>query len=196
VLRYAGLLREATAECERSRAKDPKSSGWRSCGIPYLLLGDIQRARDYFDLDAGSVWSRDSMVGVLMRQGRFDEALRLAQTIPSNPDVRWLKVKVGIVHFSRKELEAKAQEAMEATPPPRDGEPIYFGSVMLAYCGANDQALKLLRAAIDQDYCAYPAMDNDPAFNAFRDTAEFKHIREAGIACQQRFLKFRSQIPP
>jgi serine/threonine protein kinase len=196
VLRYAGLLREATAECERSRAKDPKSSGWRSCGIPYLLLGDIQRARDYFDLDAGSVWSRNITVTILMRQGRFDEALQLAQTIPSNPDVRWLKVKVGIVHLSRKELEAKAQEAMEATPPPRDGEPIYFGSVMLAYCGANDQALKLLRAAIDQDYCAYPAMDNDPAFNAFRNTAEFKHIREVGIACQQRFLKFRSQIPP
>jgi len=195
VLRYAGLLREATAECERARSKDPKSTGWRSCGIPYLLLGDISRAKDYFDLDAGSVWSGNVAVTVLMRQGRFDEALRVAEAT-SNSDAWWIKVKLGIVRVSHEELEAKAKNAMESTVWPRDGEPLYFASLTPAYCGVNDQALQLLRGAIDLDYCGYPAIDDDPAFNSLRNLPKFKQIRQAAIDCQQRFLRFRSQIPP
>ena len=39
-------------------------------------------------------------------------------------------------------------------------------------------------------------MDSDPFFNGLRGTPEFANLRAAGIACQQKFLVARSQMPP
>ncbi|MEO6213506.1 MAG: protein kinase, partial [Vicinamibacterales bacterium] len=54
VLRYAGLLDEATRECDAAMARDPTERRLRSCAVPFYHLGRYGRARDYLRLDAGS----------------------------------------------------------------------------------------------------------------------------------------------
>lgn len=43
-----------------------------------------------------------------------------------------------------------------------DAQPRYFVGTALAYCGQNDAALRLLRSAVEQNYCAYTALQTDP----------------------------------
>jgi hypothetical protein len=85
---------------------------------------------------------------------------------------------------------------MEMIQRSQDPEPVYFTSEIMAYSGENDQALRLLRRAIEKRYCAYPALDLDPAFAQLRGMPEFQKIRQEAIACQQRFLHFRSRLTP
>ena len=200
-LRYAGLLKESALECERARTLDPTNSGWRSCSIPFLFLGDIPRAKQYIALDGGSSWSRGMMMSTLLREGDRAEILRLGGAASINDfdpfDARMLLLlRAAFTHAPQHEIDQRAAEVMNAFLPLRDGEWIYAAAEALAAAGKNDDALRLLRKVVERNYCAYPAMDTDPAFDAIRNTSEFSKIRQAAIACQDRFLRFRAQLPP
>jgi hypothetical protein len=72
-----------------------------------------------------------------------------------------------------------------------DPEVNYFFAAHLAYCGQKDAALRLLKLAIDRNYCSYPTMDLDPFFNKLRNDAGFAKVRAAGIECHNNFLANR-----
>jgi hypothetical protein len=74
----------------------------------------------------------------------------------------------------------------------RDSELKYFLAEDLAHCGYPDLALRLLRKAVQQNYCAFPAMERNPLLASVRGTADFAEIRRMGIDCQQRFLAHRA----
>jgi hypothetical protein len=74
----------------------------------------------------------------------------------------------------------------------RDSEPKYFAAGDFSRCGYPDLALRLLRRAVEQNYCAYPTMEKDPLLASIRGTPEFTEIRKMGIACQERFLAHRN----
>ncbi len=78
----------------------------------------------------------------------------------------------------------------------RDPEPKYLGAALEAFTGQRDAALRLLRRAVEQNYCGYPAMDNDPLFASIRNTPEFAAIRAAGIDCQKKFKAHIAGHPP
>jgi hypothetical protein len=61
------------------------------------------------------------------------------------------------------------------------------------FCGRNQVALELLRQAVQDRFCSYPALESDPLFAPLRHTAEFQEIRVAAIDCQTRFLAYRNQ---
>ena len=164
VLRYAGLMKEASLECERARTLDPTNNGLRSCAVPFLLLGDIRRARQYIALDGGSSWGRGAMVTILMRKGDRAELLRFGEAASINDfdptDVRvWLLLRATFTDAPQHEIDKRADEAVNFFLPLRDGETIYFASEALAAAGKSDGALRLLRNAVDKSFCAYPAMD-------------------------------------
>jgi hypothetical protein len=73
-----------------------------------------------------------------------------------------------------------------------DSEPKYTLSGYVALCGDREGALKLLRGAVEANFCGYPAMDRDPLFASIRSSPEFAEIRKLGMACQQRFLAHRA----
>jgi eukaryotic-like serine/threonine-protein kinase len=198
-LRYAGLLKESALECERALTLDPTNRGFRSCCVPFLLLGDIPRAKQYIALDSGSSWSRGAMQLTLLRKGDRAEVLRFGDAAAINDfdptDARlWLLLRATFTHAPQHEIDKRADEAVNYFLQYRDGESIYFTSEVLAAVGKSDGALRLLRSAVEKKFCSYPAMDTDPAFDTIRNTSEFSKIRQQAIACQQRFLQFRSQV--
>jgi hypothetical protein len=78
----------------------------------------------------------------------------------------------------------------------RDSELKYFAAANLADCGHPALALRLLRRAVEQNYCAYPTMEKDPMLASVRGTAEFAEIRKMGADCQKRFLAHRDSVKP
>jgi len=58
---------------------------------------------------------------------------------------------------------------------------------MLAYCGRRGDALQFLERAVDSNFCSYPALDEDPAWDAMLRDATFLRIRQKAVACHQRF---------
>jgi len=198
VLRYAGLLNEAARECEAARAIDPRNPGWRSCSLTFWTLGDIPRARQYIDLDAGSAWSRTVTIILSMRVGDRAEALRLAGSGPINrSEFSWLPMlRASLAGEPQPRVHQLALTATEAFLKLPDSEPMYITSQMVADVGEQELALRLLRRSVEMGWSPYPAIDTEPAFAAMRDRPEFRQIRQMAKDNQARFLRFRAQQTP
>ena len=54
--------------------------------------------------------------------------------------------------------------------------------------------MRLLRLAVQGNYCSYPTIDLDPFFANVRSMPEFGEIRSKAIACQKNFLTERQRL--
>ena len=191
VLRYAGLLEEAAVECEAARRLDPRNHRvWRSCSQTFNMLGRPDKATEYLFPERDSVWSRNAEVFILTRQGKLAEARTVARSLgPSNYSPAGLAC---LENRPLPEREALATAEVNGLVSIRDSEPKYHVSAELARCGLSEHALRLLRKAVEENFCGYPAMDTEPRFASILSTPQFAEIRKMGIACQERFLAHRA----
>jgi len=77
---------------------------------------------------------------------------------------------------------AESQKAMLSL---RDPEFRYYQGSLLAYCGDRDLSLKLLRSAVESNYCASEALDSDPALDRLRDMPDFDRLRVRARVCER-----------
>jgi len=75
-------------------------------------------------------------------------------------------------------------EALATTDP----ESQYVVSRGLAFCGNENAAVRLLKSAVEHNYCAYSALQSDPSFAKLRGIAAFSQLVSSAKACQERFL--------
>jgi len=54
--------------------------------------------------------------------------------------------------------------------------------------GKTDAAVHMIRMAIEQNYCAYSALENDPLLAKLRATSEFAELLRSARFCQQPLL--------
>jgi TolB-like protein/Flp pilus assembly protein TadD len=193
VLRYAGLLNESARECETARALDPRNPGVRSCALGFAQLGDLTRARQFEQLDAGSDWAHTVELNLLLREGKLDD---IDRNIRASDALSWRIFLAVRQHRPKEEIDRQLAELKAADVPLQDGEPPFFDAEILAGLGFKKDALELLRHSVDRHYCAYPSLDNDPVFASIRSTPEFQQIRQTAIQCQQSFLRWRVQNAP
>ncbi|HMA18933.1 MAG TPA: hypothetical protein VKS03_10890, partial [Thermoanaerobaculia bacterium] len=189
LLRYAGLLDESARECEAALARDPKSYRWRSCAATYMALGNIDRAKVFLDLDPGSELVRRLRQQILMRQGRYDEALQIA--LPADDRlVGWHRTCLERRPPSSPAplSESLKREILEI----RDSEPKFTIAGFVAFCGDRESALQILRRSVEENFCGYPRIDTDPLLASLRSMREFTEIRKMAIACQERFVAHRN----
>jgi TolB-like protein len=189
LLRYVGLLDESARECEAALARDPKSYRWRSCAATYLALGNIDRAKVFLDLDPGSELARRLRQQMLMREGRYDEALQVA--LPADDHyVGWIR---GCLERRPPSAPAPMSESLKREIfEIRDSEPKFAIAAFVAFCGDRESALQILRRGVEQNFCGYPRIDTDPLLASLRSAPEFAEIRKMAIACQQRFVAHRN----
>ena len=192
VLRYAGLGEEAARECETARSLDPTNRGLRSCALIYLNLNDYDRAARYIDLDGQSAWANNARIQLLVRRGRFDEAARLANA--GQPTRAWDLLRAFVGRAPDQEMKRLAAAAVSHRFATRDGESAYFEAEAIAALGRPHEALELLRFAVNQRFCAFPALDGDPSFASLRAMREFAAIRQDAIACRQQFVDWRGKL--
>ena len=193
VLRYAGLLKEAEHECDTALALDPGNYTFRSCGFAFSLEGNYQREMEYLALDAGSHWVKRSEVFSLIRQGRNADALVKARTMADEitDDARVRLAEACLQKRPASEIDALSRDTRGYNLS--DPEIRYTTAEIEAFCGRNQVALGLLRQAVQDRFCSYPALDSDPLFSTLRHTAEFQAIRSAAIDCQNKFVAYLNQ---
>ena len=190
VLRYAGLLEESARECDAALAIDPRDPGWRSCNFTFSQLGRYDRALAYSRLDGDSQWAALVDSDTLMSAGRKEEAAAAFQRVTD-----YLRAPVERACWEGHPLAAddpEVRRAEEGIMAERDPEPKYFTARRFAYCGYRDVALRLLRASVQNNYLAYPAMDRDPLLANVRNHPEYAAIRALAIEKQKQLLAGRS----
>ena len=76
--------------------------------------------------------------------------------------------------------------------PERDPELKYYQGTILAYCGKREPALKFLRRAVEQNYCATTALQMDPLLSKLRGSTEYDQLLTAANECQRKFIASRN----
>src|SRR5580658_6725904 len=179
VLRYAGMLELSMQECKTARQLDPGNFAFRSCAWSFLELGKTDGAMDFVQMDAGSEWAAwvtpfvhlAEARGAARNMGRgstYHRELMEACTAAQKPP-----------DLARIVREHEASVMMEP-----DAEAWYHVGALMAYCGQNEPALRLLKAAVQQNYCAYSALLDDPLLKDLRKETAFNEVLTASSNCQ------------
>lgn len=188
VLRYVGKLDEAQRECDAAAKIDPGDYNLRSCSFAFFEEGKTSFAKQYLAKDPGSEWANAVTVSVLMREGRMKEAREAEAKMTSNPT--WMPdfLQACLNKASDKDIHSLAEKAQKDLLPEQDSELKYYQGTILAQCGEKQIALEFLSKAVDENYCAYQALQTDPLLTGVRDDPQFtKIVREAGD-CQNKVI--------
>ena len=191
VLRYAGMLEQATQECNAARSQDPGNFDFRSCAWVFLELGKTDRAMDFVHLDAGSEWAAWVTPYVYLAAGNVAQARESAKNVAKSPSYH-RELMVACTQAQRPaDMERIVREAESSAMMEPDPEAWYHVGALMAYCGQKDAALRLLKAAVQQNYCAYSALLEDPLLKGLRKETAFNQVLTAGSACQEALKQGR-----
>jgi eukaryotic-like serine/threonine-protein kinase len=195
VLRYAGLLNDAARECDTAFKLDRGNYQFRSCAWAFIQLGQLQRAMDFVRLDAGSEWAARTTAFILMGQGKLAEARQSIQKTSDMPLMGRDLIQACLDPDQTSHLDKAAQKIETAALAGVDAEPRFNFGALLSYCGEKDAAVRLLTSAIENNYCAYTALQTDPLLVKLRRTPEYGQLLSATKECQNKFLAQRDQSP-
>jgi len=185
VLRYAGMTEQATKECDTALARDPGNFSFRSCAFAFLEMGKADRARDFVKLDAGSEWAAWVTPYIYLAAGNAAQAREAAKNVAKTPYYhRDLLVACTAVQ-KPPDIDRIVQDTENSTMLELDPEQWYRIGATMAYCGQKDAALRLLKAAVQQNYCAYSPLLEDPLLAALRKDTEFNQVLTAAGNCQE-----------
>jgi serine/threonine protein kinase/tetratricopeptide (TPR) repeat protein len=192
VLRYTGLLHESAHECETATTLDRGNYQFRSCALAYMELGEPEKAMTFIHLDTGSEWAARQTSQILIGQGKLAEA---RQTIAKASDAPLMARDLiqACADQSASQLEKATKMVEEAALAGVDPEPRYWMGALLSYCGQKDASLRLLRSAVEHNYCAYTALQTDPLLVNLRKSADYGALLSAAKECQDVFLAQRGQ---
>src|SRR5712692_3589632 len=122
---------------------------------------------------------------ILMREGKMEEARESVKRMSLNdPDRKFLEACLEPRQQELKRIASQQETTALANPDPENS---YFEAASMAMCGQSKVALRLLKSAIEGHYCAYAALQADPALVKLRQTPEFPQLLSAAKECQESF---------
>lgn len=184
VLRYAGVLEQSTKECNAARQLDPGNFFFRSCAWSFLEMGQTDRAVDFVHLDAGSEWAAWVTPYIYLAEGNRAQAREAAANM--GPESTWHKslMQACTAVQAPPDLPRIVRENEASATMEPDAEAWYHVGALMAACGQNEPALRLLKAAVQQNYCAYSALLDDPLLKELRKETAFNEVLTAASNCQ------------
>jgi hypothetical protein len=122
---------------------------------------------------------------VLLRQGKLAEARESVSKV--SPAAHYhrdlLEACLGMRPPSELDRITAVVEASVLAEP--DPERWYYEGTIMAFCGKPDLALHMIKAAVDQNYCAYSALLSDPLLAKMRSNKDFDAVLTAAHQCQE-----------
>jgi hypothetical protein len=185
VYRYAGMLPEATKECDTALALDPGNYIFRSCAWAFMELGKTDRAADYIRLDAGSEWAAYITPSLLLREGKVTEAREAVKQMPSAPRYHRALLESCLELRPASELDKMAEESESSYPSDPDPETWYYEGSLFAYCGKHKAAIHLFQSAVENNYCAYSNLLTDPLLVKLRSDPDIDKLLTGARECQE-----------
>jgi eukaryotic-like serine/threonine-protein kinase len=193
VLRYGGLLEEAMQECDAAFHLDPGNYQLRSCSVTFASSGNLERARTFMNLDAGSDWSNNAGVSLLMREGKLDQAREFAQRLPDTPFYARNFLDSCLQGRSGPEFDRISREAESRLSGIPDSEPGFYRGMEMVFCNQPQIGWRMIGDAISKGYCGYETLRNDSFLAKSRQTPEFGRVLSEAKLCHDRFLAARNQ---
>jgi serine/threonine protein kinase/Tfp pilus assembly protein PilF len=184
VLRYAGMLDKAAQECNSARALDPGNFNFRSCAWAFVEMGKTDRAMDFVHLDAGSEWAAWVTPYVYLAEGKVNDARESAKNMPKAPIYDRELMVACVAPQKPADLDRIVRERESSVMTEPDPEAWYHVGALMAYCGQKEPALRLLKAAVQQNYCAYTALLDDPLLKDLRKDTAYDVVLTAAGNCQ------------
>jgi DNA-binding winged helix-turn-helix (wHTH) protein/TolB-like protein/Tfp pilus assembly protein PilF len=193
--RFAGMLNESVAECERARQLDPLVKANGSVLNTYLYLGD-------YDKFLGSLPDQNDSLVLFYRgfgeyyQKNWEQAARDFDR--ANELDPTLYAQIGkafsdsIAHRDAEGLEIlRGLENIIGERGVGDPEAMYKISQAYSVLGDKTSALRALRRSIESGFFCYPYFTTDPLLNELRNDPEFTTLLNVA---QQRHEAFRSKF--
>jgi DNA-binding winged helix-turn-helix (wHTH) protein/TolB-like protein len=193
--RFAGMLEESVAECERARQLDPLLKANGSVLNTYFYVGEYKKFLESLPVDDSSF--------VLFYRGfgefhekkydqaakDFDRAYELDPTLYAgigkalSDSIRQRKAE-GLDLLSR--LESKIRERGVGDP-----EATYKIAQAYAVLGDKTSALRALRTSVESGFFSYPYIAKDPLLCDVHNEPEFAQILNVA---HQRYEAFRNSL--
>ena len=193
ILRYAGLLQEAGQECDAALRLDPENHQLRSCAVAFASAGNMERARIYANLDAGSDWANNLASTLLMREGKLDQALELVKRLPDTPFYARSFEESCLEHRSGPEFDHLSEEAESSSLSIGDSEPHFYRGMIMVFCNQPQIGWRMMEHSIHHNYCGYEHLLHDGFLSKARQSPEYRQALSDAKACQDRFLAWRKQ---
>ena len=191
VLRYAGMQERATQECNTARALDQGNFNFRSCAWAFLELGKTNQAMEFVHLDSGSEWANWVTPYVYLTAGNVAQARESVKNVARTP-LYHRELLAACTQTPRPaDMDRIVREAESSTMMELDPEGWYHVGALMATCGQKEPALRLLKAAVQQNYCAYSALLEDPLLKDLRKETAFNEVLTAASACQDALKEAR-----
>jgi eukaryotic-like serine/threonine-protein kinase len=196
VLRYASLSKEAIEECNTAMRLDPGNYQFRSCSSVFMLSRELDRARDFVNLDAGSEWSNNVGARILLSEGKTTEALEKLRKLPESPFFHTRAMEACYSNPRPPGSEQLLQQAAKEVSAYHDPEPRYSQAGIFNHCLGNDFTARLVRSAIAGGFCSYDYLQVDPLMAEFRKATDYPGLLAQAKQCRDRFLAERSRPQP
>ncbi|HZQ26022.1 MAG TPA: protein kinase [Terriglobales bacterium] len=191
VLRYASLTKEAAQECETALRLDPGNYQFRSCSSVFSLTGQFDRARAFVGLDAGSEWSNNAEVMILLREGKTSEALEKLHQLPNSVFFHTRAVEACYSAIKPPGADQLLQQTAKEIFAYHDPEPRCSQAGLFNQCIGNEFTARLVKSAIQGGYCSYDYLQFDPLMSGLRKTPEYPALLAQAKQCRDRFLAER-----
>ena len=193
--RFAGMLKESAAECERARELDPLVKLNSSALNAYLYLGEYGKflqslpqndatAFIFFYRGFGEYHQKnlDAAARDFDRAFELDPALLQAQVGKA--------LRYGIANQSRRGLEIlREAERKIKQRGVGDSEALYKVAQAYAALGDPASATRMLAESIEKGFFAYPYFSADPLLASLRDQPDFSRLMKLSEARHQAFKK-------
>jgi TolB-like protein len=191
VLRYAGMTEQATQECNKARSLDPGNYNFRSCAWAFLELGKTDQAMDFVHLDAGSEWAHWVTPYIYLTAGNVAQAREAVKSVGKSPTYHRDLLAACTSMQRPADLDRIVHDAESSALTELDPEGWYHVGALMADCGQKDAALRMLKAAVQQNYCAYSPLLEDPLLKDLRKDPAFNQVLTAASACQETLKEGR-----
>ena len=190
--RFAGMLKESVAECEKARQNNPQVKINSSAMNSYLYLGDYEKFLQ-------SLPANDSVYILFYRgfgeyyvNNREQAARDFDRAFERDPSL--LPATVGkALSYSIKHENARGLKLLQQTEDKieergvSDPEGIYKVAQAYAVLGDKASALHMLRHSIGGGFFCYPYFVRDPLLQNLRDEPEFQTLMDQALHRHEQF---------
>jgi hypothetical protein len=147
-------------------------------------MGKTDRAQDFVQLDPGSEWAAWVTPYIDLAEGNLAEARTNAKNMAKAPFYHRDLMEACTATQRPADMAKIDRESESSVMMEPDPEAWYHVGALMAYCGQTEPALRLLKAAVQQNYCAYSALLDDPLLKDLRKETAFNEVLTASSNCQ------------
>jgi DNA-binding winged helix-turn-helix (wHTH) protein/TolB-like protein len=193
--RFAGMLKESTAECERARELDPLVKLNSSALNAYLYLGEYEKFLQTLPQTDATAFTLFYRGFAEYHQQNLEAAARdFDRAFELDPALLQAQVgkalRYGIAHQSPQGLKIlrEAEQKIKQRGV-GDSEAMYKVAQAYAVLGDRVSAVRMLGVSIDKGFFAHPYFSTDPLLSSLRDEPEFSRLMKVSEARHQAFRK-------